>query len=223
MPQIHAHPLEVVAASIATESKPPQTIVAPISIIGETTAPRPRSASHISPLTMLVSFVCGWNSMPASADDDAPGAGGGQDFRGFVSAEGFNYGLSICDGTHRRVILPPPAPTAPMPRRLSRAAPGLRRRPLLPPASPAADYHGHGHHAGRAGRRDMEEPIRLYCEGRNKINSAEAAGFDLRGASPRTDGDGSGVQTPFVRDSRGQETATQRARPQRYSNEPKVP
>ena len=49
------------------------------------------------------------------------------------------------------------------------------------PASPAADYHGHGHHAGRAGRRDMEEPIRLYCEGRNNINSAEAAGFDLRG------------------------------------------
>ena len=72
MPQIHEHPLEVVAASIATESKPPQTIVAPISIIGETTAPRLRRASHISPLTMLVSFVCGWISMPASADDDAP-------------------------------------------------------------------------------------------------------------------------------------------------------
>lgn len=73
MPQIHEHPLEVVAASIATESKPAQTIVAGISIIGETTAPRLRRASHISPLTMLVSCVCGWNSMPASADDDAPG------------------------------------------------------------------------------------------------------------------------------------------------------
>ena len=118
--------------------------------------------------------------------------------------------------------LPPPGPHAR--RRLSRAAPAPPPSPSPPsPASPAADYHGHGHHAGRAGRRDMEEPIRLYCEGRNKINSAEAAGFDLRGASPRTDGDGSGVQTPFVRDSRGQETATQRARPQRYSNAPKVP
>ena len=75
MPHIHAHPLEVVAAIIATESKPAQTIVASISIIGETTAPRLRSSSHISPLTMLVSFVCGWISMLASADDDAPGAG----------------------------------------------------------------------------------------------------------------------------------------------------
>ena len=75
MPQIHAHPLEVVAAIIATEGLPPQTIVAPISIIGETTAPRLRRASHISPLTMLASLVCGWISMPASADDDAPGAG----------------------------------------------------------------------------------------------------------------------------------------------------
>ena len=80
MPHIHAHPLEVVAASIATESKPPQTIVAGISIIGETTAPRLRRSSHISPLTMLVSFVCGWNSMPASAADDAPGRGQGQGF-----------------------------------------------------------------------------------------------------------------------------------------------
>ena len=75
MPHIHAHPLEVVAASIATESKPAQTIVAGISIIGETTAPRLRRSSHISPFTMLVSFVFGWISMPASDDHGAPGGG----------------------------------------------------------------------------------------------------------------------------------------------------
>ena len=98
--------------------------------------------------------------------------------------------------------LPPPGPHAR--RRLSRAAPAPPPSPSPPsPASPAADHHGHGHHAGRAGRRDMEEPIRLYCEGRNKINSAEAAGCDLRGASPRT-GRGRGeARTPATRQAGG--------------------
>ena len=62
------------------------------------------------------------------------GRGFGQDFRGFVSAEGFNYGLSIYDGTHRRVILPPPHPLAPMPA----DSPAPRRPSPLSPASRAA-------------------------------------------------------------------------------------
>ena len=159
MPQIHAHPLEVVAAIIATEGLPPQTIVAPISIIGETTAPRLRRASHISPFTMLVSFVCGWISMPASDDHGAPGAGSGQDFRRFVSAIGLQLPFE-------HIRWDPSARDSP-PSRHPRP-PRRRRRPRRPPVAvavrycqahqPAADHHGHGHHAGRAGRREGKYP-----------------------------------------------------------------
>ena len=69
---------------------------------------------------------------------------------------------------------PLPSPRGYPPRRRYRAAPVVVVAAVASqPASPAADYHGHGHHAGRAGRRDMEEPIRLYCEGRNNINFSQ--------------------------------------------------
>ena len=161
MPHHQAHPLSVVAAIIATEGLPAQTIVASNSIIGETTAPRLRRASHISPFTMLVSFVFGWISMPASAADDAPGAVGGQGFRGFVSAEGFNYGLSIYDGTHRRVILPPPIPAVP-----AHAAPRRRRR------RHPAPRRGQVRERWGGARPSMEAEEDPYCEPQNKTESA---------------------------------------------------
>ena len=83
------------------------------------------------------------------------GRGCGQGFRGFVSAEGPNLPLSIYDGTRAAAILPPPHPPGP-----HAAASTAPPRPPPPPASPATDHHGPGHHAGQAGRRDREEPVR---------------------------------------------------------------
>ena len=143
MPHHQAHPLEVVAASIATEGNPAQTIVAWSSIIGDTTAPRLRRSSHISPFTMLLSFVCGWISMPASDDHGAPGAGSGQDFRGNTKLQKVKLPEKHIYGSHLADDSPPsppprppcpaasPAPPAPSPSATTPepAAPSPRRPP----------------------------------------------------------------------------------------------
>lgn len=155
MPHHQAHPLSVVAAIIATESKPAQTIVASNSIIGDTTAPRLRRSSHISPLTMLLSFVFGWISMPASDDHGAPGAG----MRSRLQTRYEKQHLKIF-GKHHSTLRAgrnsppshPPGPLAASPPRAARPSPSpsaTAKRTSPPPTTTATATTRDGQEAGQ--------------------------------------------------------------------------
>lgn len=121
-----------------------------------------------------------WPGFKLNTKHAAPGSGRRKRFAGplscrrFVSAEGFNYGLSIYHGTHRRVILPPPPTT------------GLPPAPPCTPAwGPAYCRHGPGGHSPARGDRCHNAGLagagRFDSWGLAPVGPAPPAALKMRG------------------------------------------